>query len=65
MYERGKAKEHVCTCGKPAQEWAYMGDDDEKIATAAYELGKVYSQNLDAYIPLCCSCHRKMDQKAA
>lgn len=61
MYEIGKAKEFTCECGKQAQEWAYLGDENEMVATASYELGKVYSQNLDAYTPMCCSCHRKMD----
>jgi hypothetical protein len=45
----GKAKEYECChCGKTAHDWAIKKD-------------KEYSKNIDDYISLCRSCHKKYD----
>jgi len=57
--ERGKASEHCCTCGAPARDWAYQGTTgEEKIEK--YN-GRKYSENLGDYLPMCRSCHLKLD----
>ncbi len=46
--ERGKAREHTCECGDPAEHWAF----DEPTG---------YSTDTSRYRPLCVSCHRTAD----
>jgi hypothetical protein len=56
---RGRASTHSCvTCGKPADEWAYHhGSQGERVN----DQGIAFSADLNAYDPMCRSCHRQMD----
>lgn len=56
---RGSATDHVCQrCGKPATDWAYDHNDPNERE----ELGKgPYSIDPTHYMPLCHSCHMKLD----
>ncbi len=60
IYHRlGPASEHIChRCGTPADDWAYdHSDPNERV-----ELEKgPYSTDLAHYMPLCHSCHMKLD----
>lgn len=58
--ERGFARNYDCTnCGSRASDWAYDGlDPDQKIDPGT---GWSYTSDLDHYIPLCRSCHKKFD----
>jgi len=48
--KRGKASEHKCEhCGGQAKHWANKKHD--------------YKRNLEDYMPLCASCHKKYDLK--
>lgn len=51
--ERGKAREHLCACGKQAKHWAYKHGSGN---------GLKYSLDMNDYEPMCVSCHRKLDQ---
>jgi hypothetical protein len=55
----GPARDRVCRCGAPAQEWAYQhtGGDAELI-----QHGRAYSPNSCDYAPMCLSCHRTLDR---
>lgn len=56
---RGPATDHTCQrCGKSAEDWAYdHSDPSERV-----ELGKgPYSTDPAHYMPLCHSCHMKLD----
>lgn len=54
----GKASEYVCTCGAPAQDWAYDNTDpDEKVGPR----GMLFSTNVERYEPLCRRCHKMQD----
>jgi len=55
---RGKASEHVCSCGVQAQQWAYDHSDPEPKLS---RLGSPYSLDVRRYDPLCRSCHGKRD----
>lgn len=57
---KGKAATHNCVCGKPAQEWAL-----DPLATHTHkdEQGRVWSLNIDDYMPMCCKHHRLMDKQ--
>lgn len=58
--DRGRASEFVCPCGERAREWAYQyTSTDEK----ADERGYKFSLDLGDYLPMCVSCHRKMDHQ--
>lgn len=61
---RGPARLHVCWCGRQALDWAYRGGDpDERVEETGHRPGMVFSPNLDAYEPLCRSCHRAQDDR--
>lgn len=46
----GKAKEHICICcGRQAQDWANKDHS--------------YKRDIDDYMPMCRSCHKKYDLK--
>lgn len=65
---RGRALEHLCTCGAQAREWAYDHCDPNErteIVTVGNWTGVViYSLDALHYVPLCKSCHRRMDDAA-
>lgn len=55
---RGKAREHPCThCGDAARHWALIGES--KWADPS---GHPYTDDLDAYTPLCVACHLALDR---
>lgn len=57
--ERGAARSHSCSCGKPASDWAYQhSSENEKICL---ESGRRYSENLWDYAAMCRSCHTVLD----
>ena len=61
---KGKAKDFRCVrCGSQAQDWAYdHSDPDERIVPEGLRsAGSPYSLNVDSYIPMCKSCHKKYD----
>jgi hypothetical protein len=61
---RGPARDYTCACGAPALDWAYQGGDpDETADEAGYRAGMVFTPNLNAYDPLCRSCHRAKDDR--
>ncbi len=61
---RGSAKAFQCVaegCEKGAQEWAYDHKDKAHYVTAH---GSPFSNDLSHYMPMCCACHRRLDQGA-
>lgn len=50
----GKASEHTCPCGKPAQEWAFQGCDDAIVTNGLAP----YCQHAcpDEYVAMCRTC---------
>lgn len=60
----GRADARVCLfCGKSAKDWAYTHSDPEVKQDP--ESGRPYSLDIKCYIPLCGSCHRRMDINVA
>ena len=59
-HQRGRAAAQTCECGEPAAEWAY---DHSKSEPKVDPEGKPYSTDLARYIPLCRSCHRRLDAR--
>lgn len=56
---RGKAASHICEhCGKRAFQWAYDYSDPQPLLD---ERGCPYSVDVDRYMPLCSSCHKRFD----
>lgn len=63
-YDRGRAAEHTCPCGSPAQEWALDPStplDQLLVQRGGKDDGKLYSLSSDAYVAMCQSCHRALD----
>jgi len=58
--QRGLARLQQCPCGAPAAQWAL--DNDSPRATTGAD-GMRYSLDLDDYIAMCASCHRRMDRE--
>jgi|SRR5215831_8711937 len=56
----GRATDYSCAiCGKePADHWAYDHLDPDGLVAVD---GKVYSEDMAHYKPLCASCHRRLD----
>lgn len=66
----GSASQHSCVdCGGRAQEWAYDGTDSTAIYRRVIDTGRGYwalfSRFPEFYMPLCLSCHRGRDHRAA
>jgi len=61
---RGPAAAHACAaCGDPACEWAF--DHSTPVEDTRYHAdGRPYSPRVEAYRPLCISCHRQDDKRA-
>lgn len=58
--EHGKAAEWkcACSCGRQANDWAYLGTDP---AAKVDEAGRLYSAGPEHYAPLAKPCHRGFD----
>lgn len=57
--ERGKASDCDCvSCGRPARDWALRHDAEQ---TKVARNGRVYSLNVDDYMPMCRRCHWHYD----
>ena len=57
----GPASNYLCLlCGNAAQDWAYDHLDKNECSETAYG---VYSTDLSHYMPLCCKCHARYDQR--
>jgi hypothetical protein len=56
---RGSASRYICTCGLPAEDWAY----DHQDPNAKTDIVGTYSTNPDHYVPLCRKCHRQFDRR--
>lgn len=61
FWERGKASDHLCGCGKKAQDWAYQHNAGEEELLCP--LGRKYSENLSHYAAMCRSCHATLDHR--
>jgi len=60
---RGSASLHLCAnCGGSAQDWAYDHRDPNELTCSA--TGRKYSADPDRYMPLCRSCHKRIDNAA-
>lgn len=62
---RGPANLQDCRhCPNSAAHWAYDHiDPDELVSNEETRFGLTYSLKPEHYIPLCVSCHRKLDRK--
>lgn len=61
---KGRARDFGCVgCGKQAQDWAYNHcDPDERVVPEGLRsAGSPYSLDVDSYVPMCKSCHKKFD----
>lgn len=62
---KGPARQRECSsCGKPAATWAYDHSDPEELLEVRQEPRHgvmPYSLDLERYVPLCYSCHRRLD----
>jgi hypothetical protein len=60
---RGRAADFPCSsCGRPAHDWALQRD----VAPVKVDrlTGLLFSNDLAAYVPLCKSCHVRLDGTA-
>lgn len=55
--QRGNAKDHQCSCGKPAAQWAYRHDDPKELQSR----WGAYSADTERYEPMCVPCHKRFD----
>lgn len=59
---KGAASDYDCvSCGSPAAQWAYDGQDPEEIRGMFTFIGMAYSTKPEHYMPLCIACHRAFD----
>lgn len=66
----GPARHHHCVaCGKSARDWAYDGTDpDELYLPESWSDSNIWqkcSAYPEFYMPLCPSCHKRRDARAA
>lgn len=60
----GRADARLCvSCGKQAQDWAYIYTDPDVRYDATS--GRPFSLDSKCYVPMCRSCHRRMDINVA
>lgn len=58
---RGFAYNQICPCGSPAAGWAYQHTGDPELRD---ENGQhPHSMNMDDYVAMCQSCHRRLDNE--
>jgi len=66
---RGRAADHLCRCGQPAIDWAYLhGATSEaigRVRTGGQDYALAYSNDPAHYAPMCRSCHRAFDGAAS
>jgi hypothetical protein len=63
---RGNARDHACAhCGEPADDWAYDHACPSEKAVERRGRLYAYSTDLDRYLPLCRSCHTRLDKGLA
>lgn len=63
-HQRGRATEHACQrCGKPARSWAYDHEDPDEMVEEIQGQRRAFSQDLNHYLPLCRSCHVRLDTR--
>ena len=56
---RGRADTYPCIeCGGPARDWAYQHTSESPLET---ETGRLYSDSVEDYEPMCRGCHQKFD----
>ena len=61
---RGRADAHDClSCGKKARDWGYAYTDP--YVQYDPKSGRPFSLDLKCYIPLCGSCHKRIDHRMA
>lgn len=58
----GPARDHLCSCGVPARDWAYQFTAGDQELRDHRGLGP-HSLNLDDYAAMCQSCHRAFDME--
>lgn len=56
---RGSARTHICSCGRPAREWAYQFTGSPELRDS--EGKRPHSINPDDYAAMCRSCHVRFD----
>lgn len=57
---RGKARRQLCKyCGEQAADWCYDGTDPDVRYTEGTQMP--FSLHLEHYIPLCRTCHKRLD----
>lgn len=56
----GPARDHLCPCGKQAEEWAYQHTAETELSPG----NMPYSESDDDYLPMCRSCHRRLDRES-
>jgi hypothetical protein len=59
--DQGAASSHVCPCGEPATQWAYQHCAEHELSSAKGP----YSLDQADYLPMCYSCHARLDGKPA
>ena len=59
---RGLAREHLCPCGRPAEEWSFQGASSGKEHVSPE--GLRYSLDINDYLALCRKCHHALDRSA-
>lgn len=60
---KGRARDHSCRCGRPAEQWAYLHSDQSELADkTGKDAGKPYSADPAHYTPLCRQCHTRWDR---
>lgn len=63
---RGPASSHACTCGAPAEHWAFQhGTPDALRDEGGKEAGRPYADDPRQYVALCRSCHIRWDRAHA
>lgn len=58
---RGKAYEHNCECGYPAEHWAYDHLDENELTGENRGYTTTYSTDPAHYIAMCVTCHKNFD----
>ena len=56
--DRGRAAEHLCSCGVQAKYWAYQHSDPDALRD---DKARPYSLDPGHYAPMCARCHRQYD----
>ncbi len=57
---RGNATDHTCSCGAPAEEWAFQHVSSSVLVDPD---GRAYSTNPADYSPMCRTHHQRLDRE--